>query len=162
MATTCTTDIELVSNGRAVSVVKLKRPIETTVTTITTSEKKQKLATNSTTAAAKSMTAGVYVREVSQTRGSGASRPEVQQRVGEMLGLFKVVPVPTKSVLRDEQAILIATSLQHDSIVDGDKPITSFEKTRLLNDRANHPVIECQCTVHISLPSLEPSFAISL
>ena len=81
MATTCTTDIELVSNGRAVSVVKLKRPIETAVTTITTSEKKQKLATNSTTAAAKSMTAGVYVREVSQTRGSGASRPEVQQCV---------------------------------------------------------------------------------
>ena len=153
------TDLELDSSGSnsIVATHKQKRPKETTDTTITTSEKKQKLVTSST-----AMTKGVYVREVFETRGKGASRPDVQQCVGEMLGLFKVIPVTTKNILDDEQVALIATSLQHDSIVDGDKPITSFEKTRLLNDRANHPAIECQCRVHISLPSLEPSFAISL
>ena len=155
------TDLELVSNGSisTVSTYTLKRSIEGTDTT---SEKKQKLATNSSTTT--SITEGVYVREASQPRGDGASRPEIQQRVGEMLGLFKIVAVPTKSILDEEQATLIAASLQHDSIVDNDKPITSYEKTRLLNDRANHPVIECQCKVqvHKHLPSLEPSFAISL
>jgi hypothetical protein len=104
---------------------------------------------------------GVYVREVSETTDNGACRPDVQQRVGEMLGLFKRLTVPTKSTFDEEQAILVATSLQHDSIVN-EKPITSSEKTRLLNDRANHPAIECHCKVHISLPSLEPSFAFSL
>ena len=68
----------------------------------------------------------------------------------------------TNSILDEEQATLISTSFQHDIIVDDDKPITSYEKTRLLNNRANHPVIECQCMVHISLPTLEPSFASSL
>ena len=108
---------------------------------------------------------GVYVREVSddhdQIGGNGASRPDIQ-RIGEILGLFKKV-VPTKSILDEEQAALIATSLQHDSIVDG-KPIISAEMTRLLNDRGNHPAIECQCKVHTRLPSLEPSsfFATSL
>ena len=121
------------------------------------------IATTSRDDAAMSMTKGAYVREVSQSRGSGASKPEIQ-RVGEILSLFKIVAVPTKSILDEEQATLIAASLQHDSIVDNDKPITSYEKTRLLNDRANHPVIECQCKVqvHKHLPSLEPSFAISL
>ena len=112
------------------------------------------------------ITEGVYVREAShdQTGGSGASSPDIQQRVGEMLGLFKIVPVPTNSILNEEQATLIATSWQHDSILEcnRDKPVTSREKTRLLNDKANDPVMECQCKVHISLPTLEPSFAFSL
>ena len=113
----------------------------------------------------RSMTRGVYVREVSQAAGSGASKHQTQQRVGAMLGLFKIVKVSTKNILDAEQATLIATSLQHDSIVDN-KPITTKEKTRLLQlvceDRANPPVIECQCEVHISLASLERSFAAQL
>ena len=63
--------------------------------------------------------------------GYGASRPDIQQRIRGMLGLFKRVAVPTKSILNKKQATLIAISLQHDSIIDG-KPITSAEKTRLL------------------------------
>ena len=155
------TDLELVSNGgnSVRSTYKHKWPVEI-IAVNTASENKQRLTTMTTGA-------GVYVREVSETRGSGASRPDVQQRVGEMLGLFKVIPGPmhTKSILEEEQAALIATSLQHDSIVDDNKPITSYEKTRLLNDRANNPAIECQCKVHTRLarrPSLESSFALSL
>ena len=106
-----------------------------------------------------------YVRKVNQAEGSGASKHQTQECIGEMLGLFKIVAVPTKSVLDKQQATLIATSLQHDSIVDG-KPITTKEKTRLLQlvckDRANPPVIECQCKVHVDLVSFEPSFATNL
>ena len=159
------TDLELVSSGGSsvVSTYKLKRPIEITESD-TASEKKQRLATNidSTLITPTTKDPGVYVREVSETRGNGASRPDVQQCVGEMLGLFKVIPVATNCILDEEQAALIAISLQHDSIVDDNKPITSYEKTRLLNDRANHPEIECQCKVHIRLPTLESSFALSL
>ena len=154
------TDLELVSNGgnSVVSTYKLKWPVE--IITDTASEN-----IDSTMKTSMTTGAGVYVREVSETRGNGASRPEIQQRVGEMLGLFKVIPVPTNSILNEEQATLVATSLQHDSIVD-DKPITSAEMIRLLEDRANNPAIECQCKVHMSLqcrPSLEPSkFILSL
>ena len=155
------TDLELVSSS-VVSMYKLKWPVEIIDTA---SEKKQRLTTDTdstmTTSDPTTTDPGVYVREVSETRGNGASRPDVQQCVGEMLGLFKIIPVATKSILDKEQATLVATSLQHDSIVD-DKPITSAEMRRLLNDRANNPAIECQCDVHISLSSLEPSFAISL
>ena len=111
------------------------------------------------------MTDRAYVRKVNQAESSGASKHQTQKCIGEMLGLFKIVAVPTKSVLDKQQATLIATSLQHDSIVDN-KPITTKEKTRLLQlickDRANPPVIECQCKVHIDLISLEPSFATNL
>ena len=149
------TDLKLVSNGgySVQSTYKLKWPVEI-IAVNTASENKQRLTTMTTGP-------GVYVREVSETRGNGASRPDVQQRVGEMLGLFKVIPVPTNCILDEEQAALVATSLQHDSIVD-DKPITSTEMKRLLKDRANNPAIECQCKVHMSLPILEPSFASSL
>ena len=113
------------------------------------------------------MTSRAYIRKVSQPAGSGVPKREIQKCVGEMLGLFKKVDGPAQSILGEEQANLIATSLQHDSIVD-DNPITNDEKTRLLKlvckDRANPPVIECQCKVHISLASLaiEPSFATQL
>ena len=112
-----------------------------------------------------SIASKVYVKEVSQPADSSASKHQTQKCIGEMLGLFKIVDRPTERILDKQQATLIATSLQHDSIVD-DKPITSQEKTRLLQlvyeDHLNPPVIECQCKVHICLSSIEPSFATQL
>ena len=52
---------------------------------------------------------GVYVGEISDDRdqigGNGASRPDIQ-RIGEMMGLFKIV-VLSKSILDEEQAALL-------------------------------------------------------
>ena len=114
----------------------------------------------------RSMTREVHIRKVSGAHtaaGNDAPEHQTQTCVGEMLGLFKTVP--TKSILDEEQAILIATSFQHDCVINN-RPITAEEKTRLLqlvsDDRANPPPIECQCKVHNSLASIEPSFATHL
>ena len=76
-----------------------------------------------------------------------------------MLGLFIIVDEPDKKILNKEQATLIAISLQHDAMIDH-KPITTTEVLELVGkDRANR---ECQCKVHLSLPSLKPDFATQL
>jgi hypothetical protein len=116
-----------------------------------------------TTRQTRSTTREVHIRKVSSDHAAGNSEPQTHKRVGEMLGLFKTVP--TKSTLYDEQASLIATSFQHNSVVNN-RPITAEEQTRLLQlvseDCANRPVIECQCEVHKKLTSIEPSFATHL
>ena len=147
------TDVELVPADNRNTAYKRKRQKESTDTT---PEKKKKLVTTSTTTA--SMTEGVYVKETNQSKGSGASKHETQQRVGEMLGLFKIVNVPAKNILNEEQATLIATSLQHDGITKNGLPITTKQLLQLVGN-ANP---ECQCKVHLNLPSLEPDFATHL
>ena len=110
----------------------------------------------------------VYVKEVSQPADSSAAKHQTQKCIGETLGLFKIVDRPTECILDKQKVTLIATSLQHDSIVDY-KPITSQEKTRLLQliskDHLNPPVIECQCEVHKIIMRFDnplQSFAIQL
>jgi hypothetical protein len=104
-----------------------------------------------------------HIRKVSLDHAAGNSEPQTHKRVGEMFGLFKTVS--TKSTVYDEQAGLIATSFQHNSVINN-RPITTEEQTRLLQlvseDRANRPVFECQCEVHKKLTSIEPSFATHL
>ena len=108
---------------------------------------------------------GVHVREVSETIEAMVHPGLTSNNVLGKCWVYSLTRSflcqPKYPLKYEEQATLVATSLQHDSIVD-DKPITSAEMTRLLNDRANHPAIEYQCKVHVSLPTLEPSFAHSL
>ena len=116
-----------------------------------------------TTRQTRSMTREVHIRKLSSDHAAGNGDHQTHKRVGEMLGLFKTVP--TKSILYEKQADLIATCFQHDSVINN-RPITAEEKTRLLQlvceDRANPPMIECQCKVHKNITSIEQSFALHL
>ena len=60
-----------------------------------------------TTRQTRSMTRKVHIKKLSSDHAAGNSDHQTRKRVGEMLGLFKTVP--TKSILYEEQANLIAT-----------------------------------------------------
>lgn len=101
------------------------------------------------------MPEGPWVSSTTATSGSGASVSLVQEKVGEWLGILSLVNVSSKSVLSEEECVLITVAMEHKTLLDN-YPITTPELVRLAHAPSDEERV-CTCPVHAEDCKIEES-----
>ena len=108
---------------------------------------------------------GPWISSSTKKSGDGASKSDVQEKVGKWLGLFSVVKVSDTLVLTEEECTLITLALEHRELL-WDYPITHSEVVRIATEhtemtlkRQHIPANEepCKCILHTSSSGIEPA-----
>jgi len=127
-------------------------PVETT-TPKTTPPRQLRKRRSHPKAEKKRRVEGVWIMPTTSKRGQGACRKETQRRVGEMLGLFETLTVPTDEVLQPDEVAELVLALQHDHLLLF-HPITKEECLRIAADEGGSK--SCTCMLHTMDPPCSP------
>ena len=108
---------------------------------------------------------GTWISRSTKKSGDGASRSDVQEKVGKWLGLFSLVQVSEMPVLTEDESRLITLALEHRELLR-DYPITRSEVVRIAtehmemtSEQQRIPANEepCKCILHSSSSGIEPA-----